>query len=303
MLVVIAIIALLLALIQPALKNAKGAARTVECVSNMRQIYYGVQMSVIDTKLAGGGSLDPTTWVGLVTPHVEDGAEVLVCPEDLDFVAGDSSDYYMSVWGWPASWWNGAAVAGWDGKFPLAEGPRTKQIETLSNGYVLAFEDWDAVNPSWDDLILEVTFNQGETTLTVRSVNTAGNFGLLDTEGNEIWVNLKNKIGESFSFVGGGASSYGMSNAITTKVLRSRSPRVMLIDYEKTLVSVTGAGATDDWQDYVDTHTGLHSFARHGMERLNVMYTDGSVLHRGIHDIHPDISGNLQDQWVPAGQF
>ena len=73
----------------------------------------------------------------------------------------------------------------------------------------------------------------------------------------------------------------------------------MQIDYEKVQANVAGPGATDNWNNYIDPETGLHTFARHN-NKVNVMYTDGSLNVETIDDIDPDVVTIANRKWIPA---
>jgi prepilin-type N-terminal cleavage/methylation domain-containing protein/prepilin-type processing-associated H-X9-DG protein len=318
LMIVVSIIAILISLLLPSLTAAKSAARTAMCASNMRQLFIGIRTATVDSRLKDKAPFTAATWVAQVAPYVEGGPAVTVCPEDD--VTQDSAgggDYSLSVWGWAKSWWNGAAVQGWDGKFQFAEGPRSKihqagetiprtggyTVPDLPNGYVIQFEDWD-VNKSGlngtgtPDLILEVTQSAGEMTIKVVFSSTAGNFAVLDPDDNPVWTGLKQKVGQSFSFPGGAASSYGVNDVIDQAQLASG--KLLMVDYEKSLVSVAGAAATDDWNDYIDPDTNRHTFARHN-GKMNAMYTDGSLFLTAVSEIDPDTADALQTYWQPPG--
>lgn len=318
---VVSIIVLLLALVAPVLKGARKAGRSTICLSNMHQLHIGIAQMAMDYKTGSGEAFSPANWAVNVVPYVSTGPEVLVCPEDETNGESDNGDYSISVWGWPKSWWKGAPVQGWDGKFPFADGPRSKihqpgeviprtngyTVPNLPNGYVIQFEDWDAsgktglTGSGTPDLILEVVASGGETTITPVFSSTAGNFALLDPDDNAIWTHLKNKIGQSFTFVGGGASSYGVNSMIEQRHMNSG--RLLMMDYTKTIVRAAGATANDDWEDFINSETGYHTFARHGRGRLNAMYTDGGIKMLTVDDIDPDIAENIERHWAPPGEF
>ena len=84
LLVVIGIIAVLLAILLPSLNAARRQARTVACLSNLRQMGFAFQMYVNENKGRCFRYVDQSAtdlWIPLLQPHVGDIHAVRLCPE------------------------------------------------------------------------------------------------------------------------------------------------------------------------------------------------------------------------------
>lgn len=95
LLVVISIIALLIAILLPALGAARRSARNIQCASNARQLTIAWMTFAVDSKgkpmpsqssqlLSTGGS---ETWVSLMRDNYGEAADARLCPEATDLTA------------------------------------------------------------------------------------------------------------------------------------------------------------------------------------------------------------------------
>ncbi|MBN2513816.1 MAG: prepilin-type N-terminal cleavage/methylation domain-containing protein [Sedimentisphaerales bacterium] len=163
LLVVIAIIALLLSIIAPALKKARGHARTVMCASNLKQFSVGFEMYqmthnykrfVIRDLQQSGDTV--TYWMGRLAPYMGDESygkqwklgeviDVLMCPsapaanQTREVVAGGGTGFWGS-WNRPWEW------------------TRSADMTTLSgygiNGWIVHdefYRDWSKLPEAYQD--------------------------------------------------------------------------------------------------------------------------------------------------------
>lgn len=89
LLVVVAIIAVLIGLLLPAVQSARAAARTTKCASNMRQVGLGITLYAEAHRGAMPLSTHDLTheeeeeaWIFTVAPFVEGVNEIRICPSD-----------------------------------------------------------------------------------------------------------------------------------------------------------------------------------------------------------------------------
>jgi prepilin-type N-terminal cleavage/methylation domain-containing protein/prepilin-type processing-associated H-X9-DG protein len=110
LLVVLAILTVLLALLMPTISRARRQARSVICLSNLRQLGVAFQVYVNNNKgksFIGYGSVD-NYWLRVLEPEMVGGKGVLYCPEAPDnightVVAGGSPRMGTAFHAWANS--------------------------------------------------------------------------------------------------------------------------------------------------------------------------------------------------------
>jgi prepilin-type N-terminal cleavage/methylation domain-containing protein/prepilin-type processing-associated H-X9-DG protein len=104
LLVVISIIALLLAILMPALQRIKSQAKAVACQSNLRQWGLCFKMYTDDNNGRFSSVLrDGFYWYRTLRPYYSDSNDLLFCPMAAKYIDNPGWDgSKFTAWGWPA---------------------------------------------------------------------------------------------------------------------------------------------------------------------------------------------------------
>jgi prepilin-type N-terminal cleavage/methylation domain-containing protein len=209
LLVVIAIIALLLAIVVPALKRAKSAARFLVCKANLRSLTTAINSYTVENKGAfipykgyTGASGNRSLWIDAVTNYVSNVGEVRLCPEAKktvpeDIPATDKNNY------------QGAALRAWSWYTPTTESPYAENNNHSTGSYTFNGYLFTTVGISARDKnILEQCVDLNHLYNTVSSTFQPGTIPVL-VDG--IWPDAWPKQGENPVSVAQGTWATGVN--------------------------------------------------------------------------------------------
>ena len=315
LLVVIGIIAMLIAILMPALTRAREAAYNVQCQSNLHQL--GISLRTDATGKKFRGAYPPyNAWVGFAMQH--GGAKVLVCPKDerLDSQKGTLDDYYAVQ--------NGKTFI-YLGDVDRGAAAGDKQFHRIFNGnYSGDFGEsgrtwpekaWGGpiTSPDWemgfnDDAGFVVSYSSDKAA-TINSLDAPGDtrcgsdhwvcYGEAGRSGGVGWQSeivmqltgksYQNKVDPPVE-VSGVPISYGMNSLVVGAA--KRSEQILLVEYGRTVVRVSATGNFID--DFWDKEKGFQ--ARH-YGHANALRVDGSVRQLTLKEAYPGYPPNMAELW------
>lgn len=95
MIVVVAIISLLLAILLPALSGARASAKSIKCLSNLKQLANGFHLYAQDNEGFVPGESLSMGWDFLLRKYIP-ADEVYLCPADIEGI--DDGDFTSYAW-------------------------------------------------------------------------------------------------------------------------------------------------------------------------------------------------------------
>ncbi len=305
LLVVVTIIAMLLALLAPSVRNAFHSTRTAICGGNLRRIGEAL---VLFTRSDPGGRkvrFSPEHWPDQLVAYVDD-SEVFNCPIGRPMSAQDAPQnapltdliaVHVTTRGYDLECIEGPWVAKLsDEQFgaavfrenvPFHPPPYVPGPDPTIYWYILE----DIPNPNNNRVDFEIGIRVAENadgtyTLRVKQLTPAGyNFNVIDKANNRKVLVYKSEMdgtARSERVVGfGGGASYGINaevNGFTDDV-----EKIVAMDYPWFV-----ARSTHDWSAdvFAGEVPGIPIFARHE-GKINVLFTGGSVQLKRPDEINP----------------
>ena len=172
LLVVISIIALLISILLPALKNARDTARKISCATNMRSMQQATELYVMDygNWMLAGGNTAPTYWNGSVANYIPWYMMLVKHTYTVTGASYSNLDYGLWLhtdWSTPAT--GNALICPAEPKPVIPAGPQplTERFETghyainsRVTGYSYGKRGWWAASPPGGPVSEQVPYNR-----------------------------------------------------------------------------------------------------------------------------------------------
>jgi len=281
LLVVIGIIAILIAMLLPALKKSRESANMVACLSNLHQFHAGTKLWEHDHK---GKRFISMGWRGQIKTYLRD-SRIFVCPSDMNpFLAGPDG-FLIDIWER-------------DYDLGIEEGPFARKIAGNDTDYTLGFDDIPVSmggDGDFNDVIFRIQLiSANEIKLTLVSISAGFHFDLIESESRKIiFRNLgRDTPGGSAVIAPGGWCSYAFNQ--NTEKVYGRNGKILAMDYYKP----SADPSADTWP--LQGSKNLPKFARHA-RGANVLWTDGSAsVVSDYRQIEPLLQPTRDKYWLPV---
>jgi len=282
LLVVISIIAMLMALLMPAVAGARAAGRNLQCQDNLHQIgiaYHHFESDSYQVKL------NAATWSTQLLPYLQGMTGVLHCPEGNLNVIGDGTQGHIRFLT------SSLKVVR---EIPMDSGPFAKRTDLGLHSYKLQADSGTAFD--WNDLILQVDeLDGGKVHVTVISTDDDSRHDVLsDVVGPDgrtlIELRARTDKGKTADFYTGAIGGYGVNSRVHR--FTNDPQKVVALDYSRLTADVAGPGATDNWAALqMPRHSGM----------CNVLTADGAVKSISPDDIDPTVPAIHDRMWKAYG--
>ena len=322
LLVVIGIIALLIAILLPALQKAKENANRVKCAAQLAQFYTATKLWQVDNKkktfMAGRkldgvelaanevsgemllGLWDPNKqdevlnqigWRGVLKKYLRD-SRIYVCPSDPNpFLTGPDNmiiDIHQTTY-----------------DMGLEEGVFARVVSGSSeSGQIrLGFDDIPVSmggDGDFNDIIIDIKMvSNDEVEVTIVSKSAGYTFDLIEADTRKLLIGDlggQNRGGRTIRGPGG-RSSYAF-NSLTHEIY-NRNGKILALDYYKSAANWSNDvnDPNGGWRKL--TPKGGPKFARHGGKSMNVLWTDGHVAFQGDYrQLEPSSLNTVRQFWI-----